>query len=189
MALLIIGLVIFLGMHSISIIAPAWRDRMAEKMGNGWRAIYAILSIIGLVLIIKGYTIARVNPVVVYVPPLWLHHVTATLMIFVFPLLLATYLPGRIKTLFKHPMLNAVKFWATAHLLANGTLHDIILFGCFLLWAIADRFSIKRRPVRPVKTLPPSPYNDWIALIGGLLLYVAFIHGLHYWLIGVQPVL
>ena len=189
MTILIIGLAIFLGIHSISIVAPAWRDRMAEKLGNGWRAIYAILSIIGFVLIIKGYVIARANPVVVYTPPLWLHHVTAALMIFVFPLLLATYLPGRIKTLFKHPMLNAVKFWATAHLLANGTLNDIVLFGCFLLWAIADRISVKRRPVRPLKTFPASPYNDWIALIGGLLLYVAFIHGLHYSLIGVKPIL
>ena len=189
MTLLIIGLVVFLGTHSISIVAPAWRDRVAAQLGNGWRAIYSILSIIGFVLIIKGYAMARLNPHVIYTPPLWLHHVTAALMLFVFPLLLATYLPGRIKTMFKHPMLNAVKFWSLAHLLSNGTVHDIVLFGSLLLWASADRISIKYRPARPLKTLPAAPYNDWIALIGGLLLYVAFIHGLHRLLIGVQPVL
>lgn len=189
MTILIIGLAVFLGTHSISIVAPAWRDRVAERLGNGWRAIYSILSLIGFVLIIKGYVIARANPVVIYTPPLWLHHVTAALMLLVFPLLLAAYLPGKIKTAFKHPMLNAVKFWAFAHLLSNGTLNDIILFGSFLLWAVADRISVKRRPVRPLRTLPASRYNDWIALIGGLLLYVAFVHGLHRLLIGVQPVL
>ena len=189
MTMLIVGLVIFLGTHSVSIVAPAWRDQTAEKLGIAWRIIYSILSIAGLVLIIEGYAVARTNPVVIYVSPLWLHHVTAALMLLVFPLLLATYLPGRIKTLFKHPMLNAVKFWAFAHLLSNGTLNDIILFGSFLLWAAVDRISLKRRPVRPLKTLPASRYNDWIALGGGMLLYFLTIYWLHCQLIGIKPVL
>jgi len=189
MTLLIVGLVIFLGTHSISIVANEWRDQMAAKLGNGWRAVYSILSLIGFVLIIKGYAAARLEPIVLYVPPLWLHHVTAALMIFVFPLLLATYLPGRINTLFKHPMLNAVKFWAFAHLLSNGTLNDVVLFGSFLLWAVADRISIKRRPARPLNTLPATKYNDLMALVGGIALYLLTIHWLHYKLIGVVPVL
>jgi uncharacterized membrane protein len=189
MTLLVVGLIIFLGTHSISIIAPAWRDQMAAKLGNGWRIIYSILSIVGFVLIIKGYAAARLEPTVLYTSPLWLHHITALLMVMVFPLLLATYLPGRIKMLFKHPMLNAVKFWAFAHLLSNGTLNDVVLFGCFLLWAIADRISVNRRPARPLNTLPASKYNDAIAIIVGLALYVLFVHGLHYKLIGVVPVL
>jgi len=189
MTLLIIGLIVFLGTHSISIVAPTWRDQMASKLGNGWRAIYSVLSLIGLILIIKGYALARLEPTVIYTAPLWLHHVTAALMVLVFPLLLATYLPGRIKAMFKHPMLNAVKFWAFAHLLANGTLNDIVLFGSFLLWAIADRISVKRRPARPLNTFPASKYNDLIAIIGGLLLYFLMIHWLHYKLIGVVPIL
>src|SRR5438105_3662127 len=131
MTTLLIGLVIFLGAHSISIVAPAWRNNMAAKLGNGWRALYSIVSLVGLVLVVKGYAAARLEPTVIYTSPLWLHHITAILMVPVFPLLLATYLPGRIKTLFKHPMLNSVKFWAFAHLLSNGTLNDIVLFGCF----------------------------------------------------------
>jgi len=189
MTILIIGLALFLGVHSVSIVAPAWRDRVAAKLGNGWRAIYSVVALLGLVLIIKGYAAARLDPVVIYTSPLWLHHITAALMVMVFPLLLATYLPGRIKTLFKHPMLNAVKFWAFAHLLSNGTLNDIVLFGSFLIWAVADRISVKRRPVRPVNTLPSSKYNDLIAVVGGLALYFFTIHWLHYKLIGVTPVL
>jgi uncharacterized membrane protein len=189
MTLLIIGLIVFLGTHSISIVAPAWRDAIAARMGNGWRAIYSVSSLIGLVLIIKGYATARMEPTVVYTSPLWLHHVTAALMVLVFPLLLATYLPGRIKTMFKHPMLNAVKFWAFAHLLSNGTLNDIVLFGSFLLWAVADRISVKRRPARPLNTFPESKYNDAIAVVGGLALYFLMIHWLHYKLIGVVPIL
>lgn len=189
MTLLVVGLAIFLGTHSISIIAPTWRDQMAAKLGNGWRIIYSIISVIGFVLIIKGYSVARLEPMVIYTSPLWLHHVTAALMVIVFPLLLATYLPGRIKTLFKHPMLNAVKFWAFAHLLSNGTLNDIVLFGSFLLWAVADRISVNRRTARPLNTLPASKYNDVIAIVVGLVLYVMMIHYLHYQLIGVVPVL
>jgi len=189
MILLLIGLVIFLGTHSVSIVAPAWRDRIVSKLGNGWRVIYSVLSLTGLILIIKGYAAARLEPTVIYTSPLWLHHVTAALMVLVFPLLLATYLPGRIKTLFKHPMLNAVKFWAFAHLLSNGTLNDIVLFGSFLLWAIADRISVKRRPARPLNTFPASKDNDAIAVIGGLALYFLMVHWLHYKLIGVTPIL
>ena len=189
MPTLIIGLIIFLGVHSISIVAPAWRDQMAARLGNRWRAVYSVVSLIGFILIIKGYSIARLDPIVLYSPPLWLRHVTALLMILVFPLLLATYLPGRIKTLLKHPMLNAVKFWAIAHLLSNGTSNAVVLFGSFLLWAIADRISVKRRPARPLLALPASKYNDLIAIVGGLALYFVTIHWLHYQLIGVVPLM
>jgi uncharacterized membrane protein len=107
-------------------------------------------------------------------------------MLPVFPLLFAAYLPGRIKTATKHPMLAAVKIWATAHLLVNGTLGDVLLFGSFLAWAVVVRISLKRRVVEPVPSAPPSRYNDLIAVLLGLLVYALFIYRLHALLIGVS---
>ncbi len=187
MTVLIIGLILFLGVHSLSIFAHSWRIRTVAKLGKSWRAIYSILSLIGLVMIIKGFGEARLTPQIIYVTPLWMHYITYVLMLPVFPFLLAAYFPGKIKAVIKHPVLNAVKFWAFAHLFANGALHEIILFGSFLIWAIADRISVKHRPATAVTTTP-SKYNDWIAVIGGLILYGITIHWLHYKLIGVMPV-
>jgi uncharacterized membrane protein len=184
-ALLITGLLVFLGIHSVSIVAPAWRDRMAGQMGLAWRGLYSIISLIGFVLIIRGFASARLTPEILYVPPSWMRHVTMTLMLPVFPLLLATYLPGRIKTTMKHPMLVAIKLWAVAHLLANGMLADVLLFGGFLLWAVLDRISLKRRPVRAITALPATAYNDWLAVIGGLAIYVVNLLWAHAKLIGV----
>jgi uncharacterized membrane protein len=107
-------------------------------------------------------------------------------MLPVFVLLLAAYLPGRIKSAAKHPMLLATKLWATAHLLANGNLADVLLFGGFLAWAVADRISMKRRVARAVPGAPAGPLNDAIALVGGLALYGLFVMGAHGWLIGVN---
>ena len=185
MTTLIIGLILFLGTHSVAIVAPHWRDRMADQFGLGWRAIYALISLLGFVLIVRGYAAARLTPELLYLPPAWARHVTMTLMLPVFPLLLATYLPGRIKTRLKHPMLVATKLWAVAHLLSNGMQADVLLFGSFLLWAVADRISVKRRPVRALKPALNSAYNDWIAVIVGLLLYGLFITWAHAKLIGV----
>ena len=185
MALLIIGLLVFLGSHSVAIVAPEWRDRMVAQMGLAWRGIYSIISLIGFVLIIRGFAAARLTPEVLYVPPSWMRHVTMTLMLPVFPLLLATYLPGRIKTTMKHPMLVAIKLWAVAHLLSNGMLADVLLFGGFLFWAVIDRISLKRRPVRVIPTLPAAGYNDWLAVIGGLAIYVVTLLWTHAKLIGI----
>lgn len=182
---LIIGLLLFLGIHSVAIVAPAWRDHTAAQMGLAWRGIYSLISLLGFVLIVRGYAEARLTPQVLYIPPAWTRHVTMTLMLPVFPLLLATYLPGRIKTAMKHPMLVAVKLWAFAHLLANGMAADVLLFGSFLLWAVLDRISFKRRPVRAIKTAPAAPYNDVLAIVVGLVLYAVFLLWGHAKLIGV----
>jgi uncharacterized membrane protein len=186
--ILIAGLLIFLGVHSISIVDRAWRDRMFAHMGEmEWKALYSITALIGFAMLIYGYGVARHNPIVVYVPPYWLRYVTGVLMLPVFPLLFASYLPGRIKSTVKHPMLLAVKIWATAHLLANGMLADILLFGGFLAWAVIDRISVKRNPRGPVDRIAPSTRNDVIAIVGGLVTYVVFMRWLHGWLIGVVP--
>lgn len=186
---LILGLAIFLGIHSISIVAPAARDRWAAAMGaNAWRGLYSLVSLAGFLLLIYGYGLARQSPVVLYSPPPWTRHVAFLLMLPVFPLLFAAYLPGRIKSAMKHPMLAAVKIWAFAHLLANGMLADVQLFGAFLAWAVVDRISLKRRVARPVKAAPASPWNDAIAVIGGLVVYVATLFWLHRVLIGMPLV-
>ena len=191
MPLFVVGLVLFLGIHSVSIVAPGWRTRQIAARGdNAWKGLYSIVSAIGLGLLIYGYGSARADGVVLYSPPTALRHLAVLLMLPVFPLLVATYLPGRISRAAKHPTLLAVKIWATAHLLANGTRADVILFGAFLAWAVADRISVKRRSaavLHDVPALPPRATNDVVVVAVGLVIYAAFLLGLHRWLIGVSP--
>jgi uncharacterized membrane protein len=187
---LILGLILFLGVHSVSIIDVDWRHRMATRFGElPWKGLYGLVALLGVVLIVIGYGDARrlVDPIVLYQAPLWMRHVTLLLMLPVFVLLLAAYLPGRIQRGAKHPMLLAVKIWALAHLLANGTLADVLLFGSFLAWAVADRISLKRRAPVPVPGAPAGRWNDWIALGGGLALYLLFLLWWHEALFGVSP--
>ena len=189
MGVLLVGLLIFLGWHSVSIVNEPWRDRMVAKLGEErWKGLYSLAAIVGFLLIIWGYGLARHDPVVLYAPPAWMRHIAMLLLIPVFPLLLATYFPGRIQAATKHPMLLATKLWAFAHLLANGMLADVLLFGAFLAWAVVDRISMKRRTEGPIPGLPPAKMNDVIAIVAGLALYVAFVLWLHKWLIGVSPV-
>ena len=186
MILLIIGLILFFGIHSVAIVAPAWRERAMARLGTGtWKGIYALFAAVGLALLIYGYGQARQTPVVLYTPPFWTRHIAVLLLLAVFPLLFAAYLPGRIKATLKHPMLVAVKLWAFSHLLANGTLADLLLFGGFLVWAVADRISLKHRSPQETPGAPPRVYNDAIAVALGLAVYVAFIFWLHALLIGV----
>jgi uncharacterized membrane protein len=188
MALLISGLIIFLGLHSLAIVAPAARARAAARLGeSGWKGVYSVVALVGFILMVKGFGVARLSPVVLYTPPHWLRHVTFLFMLPVFPLLLAAYLPGRIKTATKHPMLAAVKFWAFSHLLANGLLADVLLFGGFLAWAVMDRISLKRRAPQVIQTAPPNRFNDVIAIVVGLASYALFIGWAHLRLFGVSP--
>lgn len=189
MTLLIIGLLLFLGVHSIGILAWQWRDAMVAKTGEGlFKGIYGLIALVGLVLIVIGYGQARMDPVVLYQPPDFLRHLNMLLMLIVFPALLAAYFPGRIQQWLGHPMLVAVKAWALGHLLVNGTLADVLLFGGFLVWAVADRISLKRRPQRAIPQLPGSKANDAIVIVGGLVLYAAFAFWLHPVLFG-MPVM
>ena len=189
MTTLILGLILFLGVHSISIVNQAWRDSMAVRMGETtWKGAYAAVSLLGLILIVRGYGDARLDPIVLYAPPTWLRHLGFLLLLPVFPLLLAAYLPGRIRSTVKHPMVLAVKLWAFAHLLANGALADLLLFGGFLAWAVAERVSMKHRTSRVVPSLPRSARNDFIAVAGGLFLFVLFFLWLHPLLIGVSVI-
>lgn len=191
MFILIVGLVLFLGIHSVRIVAPGFRDRMiAERGENAWKGFYTLISFVGFGLIIWGFSIARVSAPVVYSPPLWMTHVTLLLMLVSFILLAVYAMPaGKIKTAVKHPMLLAVKLWAFGHLMANGDLASVLLFGGFLVWAVVDRISVKRRA--PAGMEPPaetgSVRNDIIAIVAGLVVYVLFVWKLHEWLFGVAP--
>lgn len=188
MTLLVLGLLLFLGVHSVSIFAPAWRDGMAARLGEkAWKGAYSLVALAGFALLLYGYAAARAAPVVLWVPPAGMRHLALLLMLPVFPLLLATYLPGRISRAAKHPMLVATKAWALAHLLANGMLADVVLFGGLLAWAVADRISLKRRTPRPLPGAPASRANDGIAVVLGLALYVGFVLALHETLFGVSP--
>lgn len=196
MLMLILGLVLFLGVHSVSIVAPAGRDRWVARMGEGaWKGLYTLVSVAGLALIVWGYGLARENPVLLYSLPGSMRHVAALLLLPVFVLLIAAYLPGRIQRATKHPMLLAVKLWALGHLLAQsatgGTLADVLLFGGFLLWAAADRVSLKRRMlagrIRFTPGLPATAANDAIAVVGGLALYGVTVMWAHAHLFGVRP--
>jgi uncharacterized membrane protein len=188
MGLLILGLALFLGVHSVAAVSPGLRERARSRLGDGvWKGAYSIVALAGLVLIVYGFGLARQSPVVLYSPPAWLRYAALLLMLPVFPLVLAAYLPGRIKTATKHPMLAAVKIWAFAHLLANGLLADVLLFGGFLVWAVVDRISLKRRPPQALRTAAPGRWNDAIAVVIGLALYVLLVGWAHLALFGVSP--
>jgi uncharacterized membrane protein len=188
MTRLLIGLVAFFGVHSISLLALGWRNRMAERLGTRrWQGLYTIASFVGLYLLITGYGAARAGAEVLYVTPAWLRYVAALLMLPAFTLALASVLPGRIQARVRHPLLEATKTWALAHLLTNGSVADVLLFGTFLVWAVAVRLSLKHRPQRPPKALPASRANDAIAIVGGLALYAIFVLWLHARLFGVSP--
>lgn len=187
MFLLILGLVLFLGIHSVRIVAPAWRDTQHARLGeNGWKGLYSLISLAGFVLIVWGY--ARAWPVapVLYEPPVWMKHLTLALML---PALISMMVfilpPGRLKPVLKHPMLLATKIWAFAHLLANGDLASVVLFGSFLVWAVLDRIAVKRLGDRIAN---PGPAKwDVAAVASGALVYVLFVWKLHEWLFGVSP--
>jgi uncharacterized membrane protein len=185
---LVIGVAIFLGVHSIAIIAPGFRESMRARIGEGaWKGLYSVASLAGFILICRGFPLARLEPVVLYTPAHWLHYIAVVVMLPVFPLLLASFLPGRIHTAVRQPMLAGVKFWCLAHLLANGLLADTLLFGSFLAWAVADRIALKHRPPQNLRTLPARPWNDAVAVIIGLAVYVFFISWAHQRLFGVAP--
>lgn len=190
MALLILGLVLFLGVHSIRIVANDWRTRQRARLGElRWRGLYSLVSIAGFVLIVWGFGLARQQPVVLYVPPLALRHLNALFTLLAFVLVAAAYVPNNhLKARLGHPMLAGVKVWAFGHLLATGMLHDVLLFGAFLLWAVVDFVSARRRDRAAGVTCPAgTTKGDAIALIGGIVLWAVFAFWLHGWLIGVNP--
>ena len=185
---LILGLAVFFGVHSISLLALGWRDRVAERLGKRtWQGIYSIAALAGFYLLVTGYGAARASDAALYATPPGFRYIAALLMLPAFSLALASVIPGRIRTAAQHPLLLATVLWAAAHLLTNGSVADLLLFGTFLVWAVAVRISLQQRPARPIRVLPGSPANDVIVVVGGLALYVIFILWLHIRWFGVSP--
>ena len=190
MGVLILGLVLFLGVHSVRIVANDWRTQVIAQRGEGaWKGLYSVLSIVGLVLVVWGYGLARQQPVVLWVPPVATRHIAALLTLVAFILLTAPYVPRNgIKARLHHPMVLGVKVWALAHLLSNGNLADVLLFGSFLLWAVLS-FRAARQRDRAQGTVyaTGSAAGTAAAVVVGAVAWAGFAFWGHAWLIGVAP--
>ena len=190
MELLIAGLVIFLGIHSLRIVAESWRGRLIARIGAGpYKGIYSLLSLAGFVLLVYGYGQARMAGVFWYHPPVFTRHIASLLMLVSLVLVAAAYVPKNlIKARLRHPMIIGVKIWAVAHLLANGGAGDVLLFGAFLLWAVFDYRAARQRDRL---TAAPPPAGDelrTVLAVGlGVGAWAVLASGLHLYLIGVAP--
>lgn len=190
MAVLLLGLILFLGVHSTRIVADGWRAQFIARHGMGpWKGLYALLSLLGLVLIVWGWSLARQQPTLLWLPPRGMRHAAALLTLIAFVLLAATYVQGnRIKARVKHPMLLGVKVWALAHLLANGNLAHAVLFGSFLLWAVLCFRAARQRDRALQTSYPPGNLKATLVTLGvgagAWLVFALWLHGL---LMGVRP--
>ena len=190
MAFLVLGLAIFLGAHSLRILAPAWRDARLARLGESrWKAAFSIVSAVGLALLVWGYGQARGEGVALWAAPTAVRHAAAGLMLPSFVLLVAAYVPGnRIKAAIGHPMVAGTALWALAHLLANGRPAALVLFGSFLAWTLADFVSARGRDRAAGRRYRSAgPGRDAIVLVAGTGAWAAFAFWGHAWLIGVAP--
>ena len=192
MMVLIVGLILFLGVHLLP-TSPELRDGLRERLGaNTYRAVFSLLSLAGFIIIVLGYHKLQLHPgknPVLWNPPVWTRHIAVGLMLPAMIFLVASLIPSRIRTAVRHPMLTAIKIWAFAHLIANGDLGALLLFGSFLAFAVYDRISVKKRAaLGPLGTAEPaSAVNDVLVIAIGVALYAALLFGGHAWLIGVSP--
>lgn len=190
MAILILGLVLFLGVHSTRIVADGWRTTTIARIGTTpWKGLYALASIAGFVLLVWGFALARRQPVFLWESPMALRHLAGALMVVAFILLVATYVPrNAIKARVHHPMVLAVKVWAVAHLLANGNLADVLLFGSFLVWAVFSFRAARARDRAAATVYPPGTASGTAITVGvGSAVWVAFAFWAHGLLFGVRP--
>ena len=187
MTLLIVGIIVFLGIHTLP-TNPGLREALGGRLGEtGYKVLFSLLSVAGFVLLVYGFARAPLIPV--WSPPAWTRWVAIVLMLPAFIFLVAAYVPGQIKARLKHPFLVAIKTWALAHLIANGDLASIVLFGAFLAYAVYDRITLKRRQPTSLIGVPGTggARNDLIAVVLGLVFYLLFLVWLHPLLIGTAP--
>ena len=190
MPLLIAGLVLFLAAHSTRIFANDWRTAMLERVGEKpWKGLVTVVSIAGFALIVIGYGQLRTAPVPLWEPPFWTRHLSLLLNLLAFILLTAAYVPRNvIKARIGHPMVAGVKVWALAHLISNGNLADVLLFGSFLIWAVLD-FRASRHRDRENEVIYPAGnlLGSFGTLAVGTVAWFVFVKWLHVQLIGVSP--
>ena len=190
MTILIIGLAIFLGIHSVRIVAEPWRQAQIARMGaNSWKVGFSVLSAVGVGLIIWGYGLTRATPLVLWTPPVGMRHLAGLLTLIAFVFLAAAYVPSNhLKARFYHPMVLGVKTWAVAHLLANGTLADMLLFGGFLIWAVFSFIAARRRDRDAGITYAAGTASGTLMTVAiGIVAWAVFAFWLHAVLIGVRP--
>ncbi len=188
MSVLLLGLVLFLAAHSVRIVADGWRSRTIARLGEGpWKGIYSLVSLAGFALVVWGYGLARQQPVPLWDPPAWTRHLAALLMVASFVLLVAVYVPhNALKARLHHPMVLSVKVWALAHLLANGMLADVVLFGAFLAWSVLDYRSARRRDEAAGTSYAAGTSGATATtVVIGLVVWALFAFWAHRWLIGV----
>ncbi|MBI1202748.1 MAG: NnrU family protein [Rhodopseudomonas sp.] len=187
LVVLIVGLVVFLGSHLFITRRDARAGAIAQLGLNGYRALFSVVSIIGLALIVWGYSEYRAHEwIAVWTPPVFMRHITITLMLLASIVIVAAFIPSHIKTALKHPMLVAVKTWALAHLLVRGDLGSILLFGSFLAWGVFARIAAKRRGDNGPGVAPRSWRNDVTVVVFGVALFVALGLYFHPYVIGVK---
>lgn len=190
MLILILGLILFFAPHMVHMLAPRWRDGVLARIGlPPWKGLYSVIAGVGLVLIIIGFGMARADPHLLYVPPAWLRHLNALFTLVAFVLIAAAYVPrNHLKQKLGHPMLAGVKLWAVGHLLTTGYVHDVVLFGAFLVWAVAD-FGISRQRDRAAGAVYPrgTLAFDAVTVAAGVAAWAIFAFTLHRWLIGTNP--
>ena len=190
MTVLILGLVLFLGAHSVRIFADGWRTRTVARVGAGtWKGLYTVVSIAGLALIVWGFAQAKQQPVVLWQPPVAMKHLNSLFTLLAFVFLAAAYVPrNQIRARLHHPMVLGVKLWAFGHLLATGKRADVVLFGAFLLWAILDFRAARQRDRALGTTYPPGTLpGTLIAVVVGVVAWAVFAFWLHAAWIGVAP--
>jgi uncharacterized membrane protein len=190
MAYLILGLIIFLGVHSVRIFADQWRAQSITRVGeNSFKGIYSILSLLGFVLIIWGFGIAREAPTLLWTPPPAMRHIAALLNVVAFVLLVAAYIPrNSIKARVNHPMVLGVKTWAFAHLISNGNLAHVVLFGAFLAWSVLDFINARRRDrAQGIQYPNGTTAATFLTVLVGVVVAGVFAMWLHGLLIGVRP--
>jgi uncharacterized membrane protein len=190
MTYLVLGLVIFLGVHSTRIFADGWRSRTIARLGeNAFKGMYSLVSLAGLALIIWGFSLARETPTLLWLPPTGMRHVAALLNVLAFVFLAAAQVPkNAIKARVHHPMVLGVKTWAFAHLISNGNLAHVVLFGAFLVWAVVDFISLRRRDRAQGMQYPAGTASGTAqAVLSGVLVAGVFAMWLHGLLIGVKP--
>ena len=197
MTQLILGLILFLGAHSVRIWADGWRNQTIEAYGEkAFKGVYALVSILGFYLLVVGYGEARLQPLALWNPPIFTKHISMLLMLLSSILLIAAYIPrNHFKMRLKHPMVLSVKVWALSHLLANGNLADLVLFGSFLIWAVLnfrsararDRAQVQNSDANEEAPLKPNLLATLIALFGGMGLWAVITFVLHAKVVGVAP--